>query len=71
MKLRTATITETKLLFDWANESCIRNNDINTNQIIWDDHIAWFEKKLENKNSFIFIVDIDVTPIGQIPLWPI
>ena len=66
MKLRTAIITDTKLLFDWANESSVRNNAINTNQIDWDDHVVWFEKKLENKNSFIFIAEINDTPIGQI-----
>jgi len=66
MKLRKAIITDTELLFKWANESCVRNNALNTNQIDWDDHVVWFEKKLENKNSFIFIAEIDDTPIGQI-----
>jgi UDP-2,4-diacetamido-2,4,6-trideoxy-beta-L-altropyranose hydrolase len=66
MKLRTATITDAKLLFNWANESSVRSNAINHNPIEWDDHLAWFQKKLQTNDSFIFIAEFDETPIGQI-----
>jgi len=66
MKIRKATIADAKLLFDWANEFSVRSNAINTNPIVWDDHLAWFQKKLHAENSFIYIAEIDDTPIGQI-----
>lgn len=66
MKLRYSTVKDVKLLFDWANEADVRSNAIDINQIDWDDHLAWFQKKLENKNSFILIAEIDNIPVGQI-----
>jgi RimJ/RimL family protein N-acetyltransferase len=66
MRIRNATICDAKLLFDWANESSVRINAINTNPIVWVDHIAWLQNKLESKNSFLFIAEVDDIPIGQI-----
>ena len=66
MNIRKALISDAKLLFDWVNESNVRRNAINTNPIKWDDHLAWFQNKLQTQNSFVFIAEVNNQPIGQI-----
>jgi RimJ/RimL family protein N-acetyltransferase len=66
VKLRKTTLSDAKLLFDWVNEYSVRNNAINTNQITWIDHLAWLQKKLASKITFLFIAEINDIPIGQI-----
>ena len=66
MKLRKASFGDSKLLFDWANESGVRRNAINSNPIEWNDHQTWFHMKLQNEFSFIYIAEIEDIPRGQI-----
>jgi len=55
-----------RLLFDWANDEEVRANAIHMDQIRWEDHLVWFEKKIRSEQTKIFIMTVDKLPIGQI-----
>lgn len=66
LQLRKITEKDVRLLFLWANEEEVRNNAINTHKIDWEDHINWFNKKLQSHDSYMFIGFLQDEPIGQI-----
>lgn len=55
---RKATIDDAKVLFLWRNDPLTRKNSINQGEILWEDHVRWFEKKLSDK-SYIFLIAED------------
>lgn len=55
LKVRVATKKDKRLIFDWINDSITRENSINKAEISWEEHSLWFDKKIKNKDSQIFI----------------
>jgi spore coat polysaccharide biosynthesis protein SpsF len=68
MILRKLTEKDCDLLFDWANDNYVRKNSFNSNKITYEDHIKWFQKKLELDNCIIYIGEENNNTIGQIRL---
>jgi RimJ/RimL family protein N-acetyltransferase len=66
LNLRLATIDDSKLLFDWANDPEVRKASFSTKSIDWKDHVEWLKKKLKRENSFLYIFQLDDIPIGMI-----
>jgi RimJ/RimL family protein N-acetyltransferase len=64
--LREAREADARLLFDWANELGVRNNSINIENIVWENHLEWFKNKLKNIDSEIFILTDGSELLGQI-----
>ena len=55
------------LLFDWANDNTVRANSFNKEPISIIDHYGWFNNKINNKGTSIYILtDIYKSNIGQI-----
>lgn len=64
--IRKATKKDMELLFQWANDSSLREFSINTGKIVWNEHVKWFLNKMDS-NSYILIAETDLgIPIGQI-----
>ena len=55
-----------KLLFNWVNDSQVRLNSLNKNNISWEEHIDWFEKKLKSLDNKMFILKKNKSFLGQI-----
>ena len=66
LKLREINSLDSKLLFNWVNETAVRFNSINKSQISWDNHELWFQNQLNNSSSYIFVLEMNETPVGQI-----
>lgn len=66
--LRKAERGDAELLFQWANEEEVRKNSLNTAPISYEEHIAWFQKKLSAADSVIYIYCFQQQEIGQIRL---
>lgn len=64
--LREATMDDAELLFNWANEISVRNNSINQEPIIWENHLKWFTAKLKNPSTRFFILIFENELVGQI-----
>lgn len=69
ISLRRAREEDRELLWRWANDPDVRSASFSTSQISWQEHDAWFENKLRDKNANLFIaLDREGEPIGQIRL---
>lgn len=56
-KLRQVTENDRQLLFDWANDPDVRANAKNPKSITWDEHNIWFDNKLSDSGSYIYILE--------------
>lgn len=64
--LRNVTSDDCELLFDWVNNPLVRANSVNTELISLDQHSAWFQSKLKDKNTKMYILTDGSHNIGQI-----
>lgn len=64
--LRDATKDDALLLFDWVNDKDVRLNSIDQDNVIWENHLIWFEKKINSKDTFIYILTDGKINYGQI-----
>lgn len=69
LRLRPVEETDCRLLWEWANDADVRDASFSSAAISWDEHLAWFTKKLHDERSLMLIgTDEQGTPIGQIRL---
>lgn len=66
IELRTVCDDDCILLYDWANNYEVRKNSFNPKEISWEEHKSWFNKKLSNPFSKLFILEKDKSAVGQI-----
>lgn len=66
MRLRPATIYDSKQYFHWVNEPEVRQNSRDSRPISWDEHSQWFQKKLSDDNCHLYFFLVDDQPIGQV-----
>ena len=67
LRIRPAQESDSRLLWEWANESQVRTASFSSAPIPWATHAAWLAEKLQQDECHIFIAEDDKgTPIGQI-----
>jgi UDP-2,4-diacetamido-2,4,6-trideoxy-beta-L-altropyranose hydrolase len=66
LTLRTAKITDALTYFAWANDPSVRLNANNSDLINFETHLHWFNEKLNNKNCFLYVLEADNLPVGQV-----
>jgi RimJ/RimL family protein N-acetyltransferase len=55
------------MLWQWVNDPDVRKASFSSEKISWETHKAWFNDKLEDSNSYIFIaLNEKKQPIGQV-----
>jgi UDP-2,4-diacetamido-2,4,6-trideoxy-beta-L-altropyranose hydrolase len=63
---RLANLGDCKLYFDWTNEPLTRQQSFNSEPIVFEQHEAWFNRRLADENSVLYVVELNKNPIGQI-----
>jgi UDP-2,4-diacetamido-2,4,6-trideoxy-beta-L-altropyranose hydrolase len=67
LKLRNVKYDDCELLWKWANDPIVRAASFNSDYILWEDHLEWFNKKLNSFDCYYFIaVNKSEQPVGQI-----
>ena len=66
LDVRNASLEDSKLLFQWANDPTTRSQSYNSEPIQFQDHIKWYSSKMAEPNCYIFIFEINGEPVGQI-----
>ena len=59
LRLRRAEKEDCRFLYELRNEEEVRKNSFQTGIFSYEDHVAWFERKLEEKNTRIYILEQD------------
>ena len=67
IRFRKANSGDVELFFNWANDSLVRNNSYRKEQVIYEEHVDWFENQINNNDNYfyVFIDDLNL-PIGQV-----
>ena len=69
IKIRAANREDVDLLFSWVNDPESMSAKLKTRQpISKENHDKWFEERLRDKDTGIWIGEIDNRPIGQVRL---
>lgn len=66
LTLRKIQREDKNLIFEWANEEQTRFNSFNSNEIPYNNHSAWFDKKLIDKNACYYICEFNGEPTGLV-----
>jgi RimJ/RimL family protein N-acetyltransferase len=66
LKIREATESDAKLIFNWSNDSLVRAQSFYSNTIEFENHENWFKEKLQNDNSLLVINNFDGNNIGLV-----
>ena len=65
--LRQVRRDDCALLWDWANAPEVRAASFSSEPIPWEEHMRWFESKINDENCFFFLaVNQQSAPIGQV-----
>lgn len=66
IELKQASKKDCDLLFIWANDIQVRENSFNSEKILYEDHLVWFNNKINCDKCVIFILYFDEIPVGQV-----
>lgn len=66
LMLRRAEEKDCRFLFDLRNEEEVRKNSFQTQPIPYEQHETWFRRKLSEKQTKIFILELEQQPAGQV-----
>lgn len=64
--LRKADENDVGFLYELRNEEEVRKNSFQTEWIPYEQHTEWFDRKLLNPNTKIFILEFEGKRIGQV-----
>lgn len=67
LQLRLVTPKDCYQLWEWANDPIVRALSFTEEAIAWEDHVAWFESKLQDQDCIIYLAtDEEKRSIGVI-----
>ena len=66
IEVRRANESDLQICFEWANDTTVREQSYSQKPISLQEHSDWFHQKLNDPNSFFYIMDIDQKPSAQI-----
>nr|WP_238373942.1 GNAT family N-acetyltransferase [Kingella kingae] len=64
--IRRATLDDCRLIFEWRNHADIRKFMFNTDELIWENHAAWFVKQLGNPYFIMLIYKVNGVAQGYV-----
>ena len=65
--LRPVQEQDCKLIWKWANDPDMRAGSFSSKFIPWDDHVRWFNSKLNDSHCFFYIaINERAIPIGYV-----
>lgn len=68
LRLRPANDKDVLIYFNWVNDPSVRSSAFNSEAIDLTTHFDWFNKKLLDKNTHLYICEAENLPVGQIRL---
>ena len=66
LSLRLAREEDSETLWLWRNAPAVRDASRSRSAIAWSDHANWFDSKLRDDNTRLFIAELDSQPAGMV-----
>jgi UDP-2,4-diacetamido-2,4,6-trideoxy-beta-L-altropyranose hydrolase len=64
--VREASRDDAELYFKWANDPVVRQMAFHTEPIQWENHLTWFNKKLDDTESILLLCYQNSEAVGQV-----
>ncbi|NYT09583.1 MAG: UDP-2,4-diacetamido-2,4,6-trideoxy-beta-L-altropyranose hydrolase [Methanosarcinales archaeon] len=63
--LRIASQEDCRVVYEWANDQDSRASSFSTHPISWKEHVQWFENKIRDPDSVLYIAqNVKSEPVG-------
>lgn len=66
IQMRLAEAKDAHAIFNWRNHPLVRNHSANTQEINWEEHRQWFEKRLSSNSGPILIGEVNSQALGVV-----
>lgn len=67
LNIRDVSEEDCRLLWEWANDPEVRGFSFESAPIPWEEHAAWFRRKMADRNCHMYVVSgQDGRPVGQV-----
>jgi len=66
LSVRKAGEQDLECCYHWANDPEVRAQSYNQANITLQEHLAWFNNKLKDSNSYFYILESENEPVAQI-----
>jgi len=66
LTVRGATLDHAQMMFDWRGDPATRAVSLENDELIWDDHVAWLTRVLDDPARQSFVGEIGGIPVGVI-----
>lgn len=67
LRLRDVCAEDVRFVFELSNDPAVRANSMRSDRIAWEEHVRWFNGKLNGRDSLFYIIETDEgMPAGQI-----
>ena len=63
---REANKNDVKIYFEWTNDSLVRSQSFQSDDIQYEDHVRWFESKIEDSKTLMLLFSDEEKHIGQV-----
>lgn len=64
--IRRAELADAGTILRWRNDPATREASAGTNEVAWDEHIAWFSRIVESDDHRLYIAREDDLPGGPV-----
>ena len=68
IKIRRATQSDSKSIYDWRNDPSVRSASKNSNELPWEDHEKWIERIISDTDHELLVGEINGIAIGVVRL---
>ena len=66
IEFREATMEDANLYYQWANDEAVRKNSYAQEVISYEDHLAWFKRKIASPDCYFYLFLKEKNPAGQV-----
>ncbi len=66
LAVRSATPEDAQMMFNWRGDAATRAVSLESDELVWDDHVAWLTRVLEDPARQLFVGEIGGRPVGVI-----
>ena len=66
LRFRPADLVDSDLYLKWVNDEAVRLQSFDSKPVVRADHEAWYGARMADPDSFLFVVEMDEEPVGQV-----
>lgn len=66
LRVRAARAGDVLTYFNWVNDPMVRASALQSSPIDFETHVRWFERRLEDPDCSLLVMEVDGLPLGQV-----